>query len=81
MKGNEVNIHLSIKGLDGPYFFLYNKIKEKCMFLEIFATTLAIYFLSEAYKENQIGWAIFWGILLGWDIHSLLFTLLTRTQI
>jgi len=51
------------------------------MFLEIFATTLAIYFLSEAYKENQIGWAIFWGILLGWDIHSLLFTLLTRTQI
>jgi hypothetical protein len=47
------------------------------LLLSIFSTGLAAYYAKEAYDLNQIGWAMFWAGLLGWDIHSLLGHILT----
>jgi hypothetical protein len=40
--------------------------------LTLFATLVAAYFAKEAYDGYRIGWGMFWALLLGWDLHTLL---------
>jgi hypothetical protein len=40
--------------------------------LTIIATALSAYFAKEAYDQYRLGWAVFWSVLLGWDLHSLI---------
>jgi hypothetical protein len=43
--------------------------------LNLLLTFVAVYFTREEYERGRIGWAIFWAIILGWDIHTLLSSL------
>jgi lipopolysaccharide export LptBFGC system permease protein LptF len=45
------------------------------LLLNLVLTLVAAYFTREEYNKGRIGWAIFWAILLGWDIHTLIYTL------
>jgi len=36
---------------------------------------LALYFAREEYNMGRIGWAMFWSLLVGWDLHTLLYNL------
>jgi hypothetical protein len=40
--------------------------------IHLLVTILTIYFTKQAYDNYRIGWAIFWAMLLGWDLHVLL---------
>jgi hypothetical protein len=40
--------------------------------LSIFASLVAAYFTKNDYDNQQYGSAIFWAVLLGWDIHTVL---------
>ena len=45
------------------------------LLLNLVLTLVAAYFTCEEYNKGRISWAIFWAILLGWDIHTLIYTL------
>lgn len=46
------------------------------MFLfNLILTAIAVYFVKQEYEYRRTGWAIFWAILLGWDLHVLLSSL------
>ena len=40
--------------------------------LSIIATLVAAYFTKSDYDTQQYSSAIFWAVLLGWDIHTVL---------
>lgn len=40
--------------------------------LHIIATAAAVYFAKEAYDDHRIEWAMFWSLLIGWDLHTML---------
>lgn len=35
-------------------------------------TIMAFVFAKQEYEADRIGWAMFWAMLIGWDLHSLL---------
>jgi hypothetical protein len=39
--------------------------------INIIVTMVAVYFAKESYDRGQIGAAMFWSLLLGWDLHVL----------
>jgi len=41
--------------------------------LHLVVTGIAAYFAKQSYDQYQIGWAMFWAGLLGWDLHTLLY--------
>ena len=41
------------------------------LLLDIVLTLMAAYFAKQAYDDGHIEWAMFWSVLLGWDIHTL----------
>jgi len=43
--------------------------------LSVILTAMAIYFTKQEYDNGRYEWAIFWAILLGWDLHTLLYNL------
>jgi hypothetical protein len=43
--------------------------------IDIVLVVVAGYFTHREYEDGRYGWAIFWAVLLGWDIHSLLVNL------
>jgi hypothetical protein len=45
------------------------------LLLNLILTLVAAYFTREEYYNGRTGWAIFWAILLGWDFHTLIYTL------
>jgi hypothetical protein len=40
--------------------------------LLLIGTLAAAYFAKEAYDNYKIEWAMFWSVLLGWDLHVIL---------
>ena len=40
--------------------------------LVLIGTAIAAYFAKDAYDNYRIGWAMFWSVLLGWDLHVIL---------
>jgi hypothetical protein len=45
------------------------------MLLTLIVTAIAVYFAKEEYENGRIAWAMFWSLLLGWDIHTLFYIL------
>jgi hypothetical protein len=45
------------------------------LLLNVILTIMAIYFAKQEYDNGRFEWAIFWAILLGWDLHTLLYNL------
>jgi hypothetical protein len=43
--------------------------------LNIILTAMAVYFAKREYDDGRIELAMFWAMLLGWDLHTLLYTL------
>ena len=41
----------------------------------ILLTAIAVYFAIQEYDNSRIGWAMFWAALVGWDLHTLIYTL------
>ena len=40
--------------------------------LNLIITAITIYFAKEEYERGRIGFAMFWSVLVGWDLHTLL---------
>ena len=45
------------------------------VFITLIITLIAAYFAKQEYERGRIGWAMFWSVLFGWDLHSLLLNL------
>ena len=45
-------------------------------YVNVILTIMAIYFANKEYKNNNIKMAMFWSVLLGWDLQVLLSSLL-----
>jgi len=43
--------------------------------LNILLTIIAFYFARKDYDNGRFEWAMFWSLLLGWDLHSLVYIL------
>lgn len=43
--------------------------------LYLIVTAVAIYFAHKAYHDQKIGLAMFWSMLVGWDLHTLIYIL------
>lgn len=40
--------------------------------IHLIFTLLAAYFAKQAYDEHRFEWAIFWAVLLGWDLATII---------
>jgi len=43
--------------------------------LNLIVTLVSMYFAKQAYDEYRLGHGMFWAGLLGWNIHTLLYSL------
>jgi hypothetical protein len=43
--------------------------------INLFVLILAVYFAKESYDQYKIVPAMFWSLLVGWDLHTILYTL------
>jgi hypothetical protein len=47
-------------------------LKEKSVdWINIIITAIAVYFAKDSYDRGDIKAAMFWALLLGWDLHVL----------
>ena len=36
---------------------------------------IAVYFAKQEYDMGRISWAMFWSLLVGWDLHTLIYSI------
>jgi hypothetical protein len=45
------------------------------LWLNLILTLATAYFVKQSFGEDREGWLVFWSIMLGWNIHTLLGTM------
>ena len=40
--------------------------------LNVVLTVIVAYFTKQEYDNGRYLWAIFWAVLLGWDLHTII---------
>ncbi len=46
------------------------------LYVNVFLLVLTTWFAFREYKNDRILWAMFWSMLVGWDLHTILTILL-----
>jgi hypothetical protein len=44
-------------------------------YVHVILILLTLWFANQEYNNGRIEWAMFWAMLVGWDLHALITTL------